>query len=144
MILRAQFVRPPSLPPEYIAALTQLEELFPRIRPNTLRSTLPSLEELIEPNNAIFVARRVTSASLPRQEGWVWSQSRRKERTQDTTNCLEVEFYKLYARKLPSAPRSGVPTCKLWVYHLHVPELEVEVSVLWCEDTRGPRGDMTV
>ena len=106
--------------------------MFPLICPHTLRTSPPSSEEIIEQHSTHFVFGDVPVSSIPRGEGWKWSQSRKRVATVDSTGLISLEFFKLH-RRWTRNTSNPLATCKVWVYHMNVPALQVDVTVLWCE-----------
>lgn len=115
--------------PEQSRAMDVLEEALPLIKELAVAEQ-PNLDELCITNAKFFFPGKITTASIPRGNGWVWNQSRAKITMNDLTENIELCFYKLNTRKIKT---SEVPHYKIWVFTLHILPPSKCFSFLWCE-----------
>ena len=80
---------------------------------------------------ATLLSSHIAVRSLPINLGWVWSQTRAKEKRLVPGTQTSVEFWKVISRR-GSGPQQEMPPLKLWIFHVLEPQGGT-CSVLWCE-----------
>lgn len=124
--------------PEESRAVMILEQCLETINDLEIPRERLSIEEVTKHDNRIFTNGFVNTPNIPRQQAWIWNQS--KGRKNITSSCKSVTacFYKLNTRKAKHSTQES-PKYKLWVFHLQTSiPIERTLTFFWCEKGDEP------
>ena len=129
------FLSSERLTPECQQAVGVLEGVL-RVEALNVTKEIPSIEVVCSEGHLSVHEGAISTSQLPREEDWIWNQSRGKKTLTSPSGDKEASFFKLNTR---SRNQEAPPAIKLWVFNVQLLPSGRTLGILWCEKSDRKR-----